>query len=191
LFFSRRLTKTLNLYWRSACPHGYRASQLSKNRARIDMLNKSETNQTDVPPRAHQRDQDRFHAIRAEDAQWITFAAYPPTIRLAILVGDPTKPGPYTIRVRVPGGIKMMPHKHPEDRIYTVLTGVFYVGLGEQFDEGKLSAYAPGSIVILPGNQPHFHWAKSGEYMTQITAIGPLGFTYIEPNNDPRTLHSP
>jgi quercetin dioxygenase-like cupin family protein len=155
------------------------------------MLNKSETNQTDVPPRAHQRDQDRFHAIRAEDAQWITFAAYPPTIRLAILVGDPTKPGPYTIRVRVPGGIKMMPHKHPEDRIYTVLTGVFYVGLGEQFDEGKLSAYAPGSIVILPGNQPHFHWAKSGEYMTQITAIGPLGFTYIEPNNDPRTLHSP
>jgi quercetin dioxygenase-like cupin family protein len=151
------------------------------------MSNASETDHADVLPRAHQRDEDRFHAIRAEDVQWTTFAAYPPTVRLAILVGDPTKPGPYTIRVKVPGGIKMMPHKHPEDRIYTVLTGVFYVGLGEQFDESKLSAYAPGSIVILPGNQPHFHWAKSGEYTTQITAIGPLGFNYIDPNNDPRT----
>jgi quercetin dioxygenase-like cupin family protein len=157
---------------------------------RIDMLNASETN-PDVLPRAHQRDEDRFHAIRAEDVQWTMFAAYPPTVRLAILVGDPTKPGLYTIRVRVPGGIKMMPHRHPEDRIYTVLTGVFYIGLGEQFDESKLGAYAPGSIVILPGGQPHFHWAKSGEYMTQITAIGPLGFNYIDPNNDPRTSHRP
>ena len=36
--------------------------------------------------------------IRAEDVQWTTFAAYPPTLRLAILVEDPTKPGPYSIR---------------------------------------------------------------------------------------------
>jgi hypothetical protein len=38
----------------------------------------------------------------------------------------------------------MMPHKQPEDRIYTVLSGVFYIGLGEEFDESKLTAYAPG-----------------------------------------------
>ena len=155
------------------------------------MLNASDPNHSEVLPRAHQQDQDRFHAIRAEDVQWTTFAAYPPTLRLAILVGDPTKPGLYTIRVRVPGGIKMMPHKHPEDRVYTVVSGVFYVGLGEQFDENKLSAYAPGSIVVLPGNQPHFHWAKSGEYMTQITAIGPLGLDYIDPDDDPRASHRP
>ena len=24
----------------------------------------------------------------------------------------------------------------------------------------SLSAYAPGSIVVLPGNPPHFYWAK-------------------------------
>jgi hypothetical protein len=152
------------------------------------MLNKSETRRADVLPRTRQRDEHQFLAIRAEDVRWTTFAAYPPTVHLAILVGDPTKPGPYTMRVRVPGGIKMMPHNHPEDRTYTVLTGVFYVGLGEQFDESKLSAYAPGSVVILPGYQPHFHWAKSGEYITQITAIGPLGFNYIDPSNDPRIL---
>lgn len=148
----------------------------------------SETNHCDVPSRPHQPDQDRFHAIRAEDIQWTTFAAYPPSARLAILVGNPAKPGPFTIRVKVPGGIKFMPHKHPEDRVYTVMSGVFYIGLGEKFDESKLTAYAPGSVVVLPGNQPHFHWAKSGEYITQVTAIGPLGLDYIDPDNDPRTL---
>jgi quercetin dioxygenase-like cupin family protein len=150
------------------------------------MSSMPETNHRADRPAAHQPDQHRFHTIRAEDVQWTTFPAYPPTVRMAILVGDPTKPGPYTIRVRVPGGVKMMPHKHPEDRTYTVLSGVFYIGLGEEFDESKLTAYAPGSIVVLPGNQPHFHFAKSGEYMSQITAIGPLGMDYVDHINDPR-----
>jgi quercetin dioxygenase-like cupin family protein len=140
-----------------------------------------------VGARAHQPDQDKFRAIHAEDVQWKPFSAFPPAARLAILVGDPTKPGPYVIRVKLPGGTKMMPHKHPEDRIYTVMSGVFYIGLGETFDESKLAAYAPGSVVVLPGGQPHFHWAKSGEYITQVTAIGPLGLGYIDPANDPRS----
>ena len=81
----------------------------------------------------------------------------------------------------------MMPHKHSEDRIYTVISGVFYIGLGETFDETKLTAHAPGSVLVLPSGQPHFHWAKSGEYITQVSAIGPLGLAYLDPANDPRT----
>ena len=136
--------------------------------------------------RTHQPGEDKFHAIHGEDIQWMTNPAYPPEVRLAILVGDPSKPGPYTIRVKLPSGVKMMPHKHPEDRIYTVMSGVFYIGLGEVFDESQLTAFAPGSVVVLPGDQPHYHWAKSGEYITQVTAIGPLGLGYIDSTNDPR-----
>jgi quercetin dioxygenase-like cupin family protein len=51
-----------------------------------------------------------------------------------VVVGQPAEPGPYVIRVKVPAGVKLMPHKHPEDRIYTVMSGVFYIGLGERFD---------------------------------------------------------
>jgi quercetin dioxygenase-like cupin family protein len=155
-------------------------------RRRIVMPHTSGTSHTGDAPRAHQPGQDQFRGIRAEDIQWTTFAAYPPSVHLAILVGDPTKPGPFTIRVKVPGGTKFAPHKHPEDRVYTVISGVFYIGHGEQFDEDKLTAFAPGSVVVLPGNQPHFHWAKSGEYVTQVTAIGPLGLDYVDPDNDPR-----
>ncbi|MEJ0066331.1 MAG: alpha/beta fold hydrolase [Caulobacteraceae bacterium] len=139
------------------------------------------------PPRTHQPDEDRFHAIHAKDIEWRPFAAYPPAARLAILVGDPAKPGPYVIRVKLPEGTKMMPHKHPEDRVYTVMSGVFYIGLGEVFDESKLTAFAPGSVIVLPGGQAHFHWARSGEYITQVTAVGPLGLAYLDPANDPRT----
>jgi len=79
-----------------------------------------------------------------------------------------------------------MPHVHPEDRIYTVISGVFYIGRGTTFDPEKLKAYAPESVIVLPGNTPHFHWAKSGEYITQVNAFGPLGLSYVDPKDDPR-----
>ena len=55
-------------------------------------------------------------------------------------------PGPYTIRVKVPAGVKLMPHRHPEDRVYIVISGVFYIGLGDQFDGEKVNACPPGSV---------------------------------------------
>ncbi len=106
--------------------------------------------------------------------------------RLAVVVGQTAEPGPYTIRVKLPHGEKLMPHKYPEDRIYTVISGVFYIGLGDAFDVTKLEAYPPGSVIILPGNTPHFHLAKSGEYITQVTAMGPLGLEYLDAKDDPR-----
>jgi hypothetical protein len=62
-----------------------------------------------------------------------------------VLVGEPSKPGPYVIRVKVPSGVKLMPHKYPEDRIYTVMSGVFYIGLGDQFDGDKVKAIRPAA----------------------------------------------
>jgi quercetin dioxygenase-like cupin family protein len=127
-----------------------------------------------------------FGDVLPEDVNWRPFAAFPPTVTLAILVGDPVKTGPYVIRVKVPHGVKLEPHQHREDRIYTVISGIFYIGLGKTFDAKKLKAYPPGSVVVLPGNTPHFHWARSGEYISQVTANGPLGLEYIDSNDDPR-----
>jgi quercetin dioxygenase-like cupin family protein len=136
--------------------------------------------------RAHQPDQARFKAVLPEDVEWQSFPAFPPQARLAIIVGHPSEAGPYVIRVKLPAGVKLMPHKHPEDRIYTVMSGVFYVGLGEVFDGDKVVAYPPGSVIVLPGDTYHFHWAKSGEYVTQVSAIGPLGLDYLNAADDPR-----
>jgi len=134
----------------------------------------------------HQPGQSVFRSILPEDIEWKAFAAFPASVHLAVLVGQPLEPGPYVIRVKVPAGVRLMPHQHPEDRIYTVMSGVFYIGLGETFDGDKVQAFPPGSVIVLPGNTPHFHWAKSGEYVTQVTAIGPLGLDYLDPADDPR-----
>jgi quercetin dioxygenase-like cupin family protein len=139
---------------------------------------------------AHQSDESVFRSILPEQIDWKPFPAFPPTARLAVVVGEPTKPGPYVIRVKVPSGVKLMPHRHPEDRIYTVISGVFYIGLGDRFDPDKLKAYPPGSVIVLPGDTPHFHWAMSREYVSQVTAIGPLGLEYLDPRDDPRNKGS-
>jgi quercetin dioxygenase-like cupin family protein len=135
---------------------------------------------------SHQPEEALFRSILPEDIQWRPFPAFPAGARLAVLVGHPTEPGPYVIRVKVPGGVRLMPHKHPEDRIYTVISGIFYIGLGDRFNAAKMRAYAPGSVIVLPGNTSHFHWARSGEYVTQVCAIGPLGLEYLDPDDDPR-----
>ena len=140
--------------------------------------------------RPHAPGQEVFRSILEEDIEWRPFAAFPLSVRLAVLVGKPSDPSLYTIRVKVPRGVKLMPHRHPEDRVYTVISGVFYIGRGDRFDADQLEAYPPGSVIVLPGNTSHFHWAKSSEYVTQVTAIGPLGLEYVDAGDDPRNQSS-
>jgi hypothetical protein len=135
---------------------------------------------------AHQIDQGVFRPTLSEDIDWEPFASFPPSVRLAVVVGNTSEVAPYVVRVKVPSGVKLMPHRHDEDRVYTVISGVFYIGLGEEFDDRKLQAYPPGAVIVLPGGTSHFHWAKSGEYVTQVTAIGPISLEYVNPEDDPR-----
>jgi hypothetical protein len=69
--------------------------------------------------RTHQPGHAEFRAILPEDIDWKPFPAFPPSVRLAVVVGQPSEPGPYVIRVKVPSGVKLMPHRHPEDQIYS------------------------------------------------------------------------
>jgi hypothetical protein len=83
-----------------------------------------------------------FGVVLPEDVQWAPFSAFPPEARLAVLVGDPQKSGPYVVRVKVPGGVKLMPHTHLEDRVYTVISGIFYIvngGAMLQFQRRSIS----------------------------------------------------
>jgi hypothetical protein len=66
--------------------------------------------------RDHQPGEAVFRSILPEDIDWKPFPAFPPSARLAVLVGEPSQAGPYLIRVKVPLGVKLMPHRHPEDR---------------------------------------------------------------------------
>jgi quercetin dioxygenase-like cupin family protein len=103
-----------------------------------------------------------------------------PGPEIAVLYGDPSKSGVYVQRVRFPAGLKLMPHFHPDEwRTGVVLSGNYYFGLGEQWDESSLRLYPPGTFFSEPKGTPHFVWAKDGEVMVQFTAMGPTGVTRI------------
>jgi quercetin dioxygenase-like cupin family protein len=94
--------------------------------------------------------------------------------QIAVLFGDPSKPGFYVARVRFPKGTKVMPHSHPDSpRTIAVLAGTLYLGFGEQWDEGKLAPLPPGTFFTEPANAAHFAWAKDDDVIVQLTSMGP------------------
>jgi len=98
----------------------------------------------------------------------------------AVLYGNPSKPGVFVMRVKFPAGFKVTPRWRPDAwRTVVVLSGTFYYGLGEQWDESKLRAYPPGTFFAHPSKHPHFAWAKDGDVIIQFTAMGPTNVTPI------------
>ncbi len=98
-----------------------------------------------------------------------------------VIYGDPKKEGLYVTRIRFSPGWKDMPHWHPDAaRTVVVLSGTFYFGSGDKWDESKFKAYPAGTFYSEPPKSPHFTWAKDGEVIIQLTGIGPSGKTPIK-----------
>lgn len=102
-----------------------------------------------------------------------------------VLKGDPTKPGLYTLLLRVGPNTKIDAHAHPDDRVATVISGTWYFGYGKQFDEAALKALPAGSFYTEPPNANHFAMTRGEAVTIQITGTGPSGTAYVDPANDP------
>lgn len=135
---------------------------------------------------ASQPDSRNTLASLPDSIDWTENPAIPPGGQLAVLSGQPRAGGLYAFRLKFPTGYKVMPHSHPEDRIYTVLTGTWYIGLGNQFDPASLRAFTAGAVYRVPAGTTHFHWARSGESIVQVVGVGPTATDYVNPAEDPR-----
>jgi quercetin dioxygenase-like cupin family protein len=112
--------------------------------------------------------------------QEIEFTGPPDQLQNAVIFGDPTKPGLYVQRFRFPPGLKVPPHWHPDEmRTVVILSGTLYYAFGERWDESKLTPLPEGSFFYEPPHVPHYAWAKDGEVILQLTAIGPSGVTLV------------
>ncbi len=122
------------------------------------------------------------------DKQWEKNKAMPYGMRIMYLYGDPSKPGPYVYRIRVPTGYKIPPVKYPDDRVTTILKGIMWNAEGERYDPMKMQELGAGTMFVTPANTPHFQWART-ELILQVVGFGPVDnpVTYINPDDDPRT----
>lgn len=114
--------------------------------------------------------------------QDIVYKGLPGAPQHVTLFGDSSKPGLYVDRIKFLPGMKVMPHWHPDAvRTVLVMSGTFYFAVGSQWDENKLKAYPAGTLYSEPPRTPHYAWAKDGEVILQVTAIGPTGNVPVPP----------
>jgi len=98
----------------------------------------------------------------------------------AVVVGDPTRPGIYNVHTKLPANTTIVPHTHGEKwRIATVLSGTLYYAQGDKFDEKKLRALPPGSVIVEPANVPHFARTQ-GPVLLHITGEGPASTVAVK-----------
>jgi quercetin dioxygenase-like cupin family protein len=109
----------------------------------------------------------------------------PAGAQFAVLEGDPSQRGFFTLRLRLPDGYVIPPHSHPGVERLTVITGTFNLGMGDRVDRQATRALAPGSYFSMPPGMNHFAIAD-GETVVQLTSIGPWQVNYVNPADDPR-----
>jgi len=105
-------------------------------------------------------------------------------VEATVLKGDPSKPGLYTILLRIAPNTRIQPHCHDDDRIATVVSGTWYFGYGDTFDESDLKALPPGSFYTEPPGVNHFGLTRE-EVLIQMTGTGPSSTRYVDPKHDP------
>ena len=104
--------------------------------------------------------------------------------QMAVLQGDPSSEGPYTVRLKMPDGYKIMPHWHPTTENVTVISGTFHLGTGDAFDESKGSEMPTGSFGFIGPHMHHYAW-DTGETIVQVHGMGPFKLVYVNPADDP------
>jgi quercetin dioxygenase-like cupin family protein len=101
-------------------------------------------------------------------------------IRTTVIAGDPTRDGPYTIRLSVPANTKIQAHTHRDDRTAIVVSGVWYFGYGPVAGAAAEKALPPGSFYTEPGGVAHFAETKADPVVVYITGNGPTDTVYIK-----------
>jgi quercetin dioxygenase-like cupin family protein len=125
-----------------------------------------------------------FHA--PNDIQWKTGpASLPPGAKLAVLEGDPTKDGPFVMRLQAPADYHIPPHTHPKTERVTVISGTMFLAMGDNLERSAAKTLPTGTYGFWPAGMKHTAWFDAGTVI-QIHGIGPWQINYVNPADDPR-----
>ena len=109
----------------------------------------------------------------------------PKGAKLAVLYGDPSKAGLFCIRLMAPAGYKIPPHWHSQAEALTVISGTFYLGMGDKMDATAAQPLKAGGFHYLPPKEHHFAFSNASS-VVQLNGEGPFDITYINAADDPQ-----
>jgi len=123
---------------------------------------------------------------KADSLQWGPApAVFPAGAKMAVVSGDPSKPGPFVIQLAMPDGYRLAPHFHPTDETVEVKQGTFLFAMGDTFDLAKTKPMNVGEKGSIPANMHHYATAK-GATVVAVTSTGPFALTYVNPADNPQ-----
>jgi Domain of unknown function (DUF4437) len=137
------------------------------------------------PPASHAATAAPVVMLNPVEMKWGDAPAiFPPGAKMAVIQGDPSKAGVYTVRLKAGDGYKIPAHWHPTTENVTVISGTFHVGLGDKLDESKGTTIAPQGFGSMPARVHHYAWF-TGETEVQVHGMGPFTLTYVNPADTP------
>ena len=99
--------------------------------------------------------------VPADPKAWQKDPSLPYGAKTLVVYGDPKKSGPYMIRVRMPSGYKMYPHKYTNNQFVTVVKGTYWFGTGDRYNPMKMRELQGGSALVIPQGTPSSSWART------------------------------
>jgi hypothetical protein len=109
----------------------------------------------------------------------------PPGATFAVVSGDPTKAGKFTIRLKFPPRYAIAPHWHPSDEKVTLKSGKLSYGMGPQFSRPNAKGLGVGETIVMKAKMNHWVFTGDGAEV-EVSATGPFKINYVHPNDDPR-----
>lgn len=109
----------------------------------------------------------------------------PPGAQIAVLAGNPTASGPYTVRLKFPANYDIPAHSHPTDENVTVVSGAVFFGMGDRLDRNSGQPLGVGGFAMMPAGMNHYAFTKQPATIV-LHGIGPVEFKYVNPADDPR-----
>ncbi|EHH68022.1 cupin domain-containing protein [Gluconobacter morbifer] len=134
---------------------------------------------------------DSFEAYTSPEAvSWTAPPSmFPKGTQFSVLTGDPAKPGPFAIRVRMEPGVYIAPHTHNMDEMLTVISGDVQHLVGKTFKASRERDLKAGGFVHLPEGVPHSLKAGAEGAVIQVTGVGPFSMTYVNPADNPASIN--
>jgi quercetin dioxygenase-like cupin family protein len=114
--------------------------------------------------------------VQADEITW--GAMGPGGLATAMAEGDPSKPAPFVMMLKLRDGGWIPPHFHNVEKRLVVIQGELLMGHGDTIDAASTVGLKAGGVAVMPAGEHHYEGGR-GETIVALIANGPFTTTMV------------
>ncbi len=135
-------------------------------------------------------DPNETQVILPDQFQWKPglLGAPAQSVETVPVFGATDKPGPYVVLIKWHPGYMSAPHTYVTDRLCFVISGIWWVNSGENFEPEATVPVPAGGFVRRVAHTPHYDGVKKGGKEPAVIGIfgqAPIEFKLTDPTKPP------